>query len=65
MTIAELFLALYVTDFTVPDAQEIKAVVEQVKQCNALPEPTADCKNVLRQYLQMKDKIGRTNADIQ
>jgi len=65
MTMVELFLALYVSDFTVPESQEIQTTVKKIKECNALPEPTADCKNVLRQYLEMKEKIGRSNADVQ
>jgi hypothetical protein len=65
MTIAELFLALYVSDFTVPELQQIQKTVKEMKECNAMPEPTADCKNVLRQYLEMKEKIGRSNADVQ
>lgn len=65
MTIVELFLALYVSDFTVPESEEIQETVKKMKECRALPEPTAECKNVIRQYLEMKEKIGRTNADIQ
>ena len=51
MTILELFFAFSVNDFTVPDHKEIV--------------DTAECKNILDQYFEMKEKTGEPYVNIQ
>lgn len=65
MTFLELYLAFYVSDFSVPESQEIQVTVKEMRECSASPDPAADCKNKVRQYLEMKKKLGRSNADAQ
>ena len=65
MTIVELFFALHVTDFTVPERAQIEASIKKIQQCNTMSVPDADCSNALQKYLQMKAKIGGSYGDIQ
>lgn len=65
MVFVELFFALSVSDFSVPEYHEIQETYKEIKECNAKPEPTANCKNVIQQYFDMKEKIGDANAATQ
>ena len=65
MTILDLFFALSVNDFTVPEHKEIVDADERIQVCRKNPDVHAECKNILEQYLEMKDKTGEPYVNIQ
>lgn len=65
MTILELFFALSVNDFTVPEHKEIVETAERIHACRENSDVQAECKNILEQYLEMKGKTGEPYVNIQ
>lgn len=65
MTIIELFLTMYVTDFTAPEREELEMKVKEIQRCNEMVEPDEHCMNSIQKYLHMKENIGRGYGDIQ
>ena len=49
MTILELFFALSVNDFAVPEHKEIVDTAESVQACRDDPDVHAECKNIIKQ----------------
>ena len=58
MTILELFFALSVNDFAVPEHKEIIDTAERIQACRENKDVHAECKNILQQYLEMKEMTG-------
>jgi len=65
MSIIELFLTLSVNESSVPEHKEIEDTVEVIQECRENPDMNAECKNILEQYLEMKDKTGEPYVNIQ
>lgn len=65
MTILELFFALSVNDFAVPEHKEIVDTAEKLHACRKNTDVHAECKNILQQYIEMKDKTGEPYVNIQ
>jgi len=65
MTILELFFALSVNDFAVPDHKEIVDTAGSIQACRENTDVHAECKNILEQYLEMKEKTGEPYVHIQ
>ena len=63
MSILELFFALSINDFAVPEHKEIIETAESIQACRDNPDVNAECKNILKRYLEMKDKIGEPYAN--
>ncbi len=65
MTTLELIFSLSVNDFAVPENKEIVETVEYIEACREDPDAHADCKNILEQYIEMKDQTDEPYINIQ
>jgi len=65
MPILELFFALSVNDFSVPEHKEIVDTAESIQACKEIPDVHAECNNILEQYFDMKVKTGEPYVNIQ
>jgi len=65
MSIIELLLTLSVSESAVPEHKEIVETVESIEACRENPDVHAECKNILEQYLEMKEKTGEPYVNIQ
>ncbi len=65
MTILELFFAFSVKDFAFPEHKEILYTAERIQACRENPDVHAECKNILKQYFEMKEKTGEPYVNIQ
>jgi len=57
--------ALSVNDFAVPEHKEIVDTAESIQACREDPDVHAECKNILKQYFEMKDKTGEPYVNLQ
>lgn len=65
MRIIELLTSLSISDFSVPEQEQIQEKVEQVLECKENPNVHERCKNILEQYLEAKEKTGEPYVYIQ
>lgn len=65
MRIIELLTSLSISDFSVPEQEQIQEKVEQVLECKENPNVHERCKNILEQYLEAKEKTGEPYVHIQ
>lgn len=65
MRIIELLTSLSISDFSVPEQEQIQEKVEQVLECKENPNVHERCKNILERYLEAKEKTGEPYVHIQ
>ena len=65
MRIIELLTSLSISDFSVPEQEQIQEKVEQVLECKENPNVHERCKNILEQYLEAKENTGEPYVHIQ
>lgn len=64
MTILELIFSLSVSDFAVPEHKEIVDTVAIIQTCKENTDPHDECKNILEQYLEIKEKTGEPYVNL-